>query len=322
MKSVKFNSSANWLQNYLASKPQSSFFCDLYTFNFVGAINGGSPLTYTTSDVDVYVPYSSPVTYTSKDVQFDQLTNKSYGHWKVGVDVDVWQVISAPKYPNPANSYSGSTIGGIFWLSALRAGALDGAVVQVDRAYFDNRSGPVSQGATQITPGGVVNVFTGRVAEVDVGRTNAVISINSHLELLNVNMPRNLFQAGCRWQLFSPGCTLSASNFAVTGAVAANATGNTFTSNISAPGGSGTYALGRVLFTSGQNEGFSRSVRSWVAGSPGTFTLIAPFPFAIASGDAFIAYPGCNKTFGNCSAFSNTSNFGGEPWIPSPEAAT
>ena len=192
----------------------------------------------------------------------------------------------------------------------------------MDRAFFDNRSGLPQGGAALTNPVGVVNVFTGRVAEVDIGRTNAVISINSHLELLNVNMPRNLFQAGCRWQLFSPGCTLSASSFAVSGTVAANATGNTFTSNISAPNGSGTYALGRVVFTSGQNAGFSRSVRSWVAGSPGTFTLIAPFPFPISSGDAFTAYPGCDKSFGACQSFNNISHFGGTPFVPVPESAT
>lgn len=322
MKTPKYNVSTNWLQNYLAGQPQAGFSCDLYTFNLAGSLNSGNPLTYTTSDVDVVVPYASPVTYTSRDVQFDQTQNKSYGHWKIGVDVDTWQVIATPRYPNAATSYAGSTIGNVFWLAALRAGVLDGAIVQVDRAYWDNRPTGMPQGKSSISPSGVVNIFTGRVAEVDIGRTNAVISINSHLELLNVNMPRNLFQAGCRWALFSPGCTLSASSFAVNGTAAANTSTNQLTSSISAPGGSGTYALGRVVFTSGQNAGFARGVRSWVAGSPGTFTLIAPFPFPVASGDAFTAYPGCDKSFGSCSAFSNTANFGGEPWIPVPESAT
>ena len=318
MKTAKYEITPGWLASYLASKPQSGFSCDLYTFNLIGGLNANEPLTYTTSDVDVVVPYGTPVTYTSKDVQFDQQQNKSYGHWKVGVDVDTWQVIATPKYPNPANSYAGSTIGGNFWLAALRAGVLDGATVLVDRAYWDNRPTGMIQGATSISPSGVVNMFTGRVAEVDIGRTNAVISINSHLELLNVNMPRNLFQAGCRWQLYSAGCTLNAASYGVTSSAAAATTTNILLCNAN-ESQYGTFTLGRVTFTSGQNTGFSRSVRQWV---PGTFTLMAPFPFPVANGDTLTAYPGCNKTYGSCVAFNNTQNFGGMPWIPVPESAT
>jgi len=322
MKTAKYETSAGALLAFLNSKPQSAFACDLYTFNLAGTLNSGNPLTYTTADVDVLVPYASPVTYTSKDVQFDQLNNKATGHWKVGVDVDTWQVVAMPRLPNAANSYAGSTIGGVFWLAALRAGVLDGATVQIDRAYWDNRSSGMPQGAMSISPLGVVNIFTGRVAEVDMGRTNCVVNINSHLELLNQTMPRNLFQSGCRWTLFDSGCTLQASSFAKSATAAAGTTSNILTSAVAAPSGSGTYALGRIVFTSGQNAGFSRGVRSWVAGSPGTFTLIAPMPFPVAPGDAFTAYPGCDKSFGTCSVFSNTQNFGGQPFIPVPEAAT
>lgn len=323
MKQVKWETSPGALAAYLASKPQSGAYFDLYTFNLAGNINGGTPLVYTTADVDITVPYASPVTYTSKDVQFDSFNNKAYGHWKVGLDVDTWQVLATPRMPNPATSFAGSTLGGQFWLSALRAGALDGATVLVDRAYFDNRSGGLPQGGNAMTPLGVVNIFTGRVAEVDIGRSAAIISINSHLELLNVNMPRNLFQAGCRWTLFDSGCTLNAASFAQNGTAAADTSSNILTSSdIATPGGSKTYALGRVVMTSGANEGFARGVRSWVAGSPGTFTLIAPFPFPITAGDSFTAYPGCDKSLGTCNLFSNIANFGGEPYIPVPEAAT
>jgi uncharacterized phage protein (TIGR02218 family) len=322
VKTAKFETSVGALAAFLASRPQGAFACDLYTFNLVGSLNSGNPLVYTTADVPVNVPYAVPVTYLASDVQFDQLQNKSYGHWKIGLDVDTWQVITTPKFPNPANGFAGSTIGGNFYLSALRAGVLDGAVVQVDRAFFNNQTVRMASTGGAISPLGVVNIFTGRVAEVDLGRTNAVISINSHLELLDVNMPRNLFQAGCRWTLFDSGCTLKASSYAKTGTAAAAATSNTFTSSITAPAGSGTYALGRVSFTSGQNAGFSRSVRSWVPGSPGTFTLMTPFPFPIASGDAFTAYPGCSRLQGTCQLFGNLANFGGESYIPAPESAT
>jgi hypothetical protein len=51
-------------------------------------------------------------------------------------------------------------------------------------------------------------------------------------------------------------------------------------------------------------------------------SLIAPFPFTVAVGDAFTAYPGCDKTVNTCTVkFSNLVNFGGEDNIPKPETA-
>lgn len=333
MKAVKYESSTGALASYLAGKPDATIVCDLYTFALASdAMNDGAPLLFTTADVDVVVPYASgtPLVTTgaplagaplaaggtiwsSKLVYFDQLANKAYGHWKVGLDVDTWQVICTP---SPQ-----ATIGSQGFLAALRAGALDGAVVAVDRAFIDNRDG--FSYAANLSPIGVVNVFTGRVAEIDLGRSTAVISINSHLELLNQNMPRNLYQASCRWQLFSSGCSLNAASFAVSGTVAAApaANSNLLSATVSAPGGSGTYKLGRVVMTGGANAGFARQVLAWTPGTPATLTLRAPLPFPAAAGDSFTAYPGCDKQLNTCGAFNNTGNFGGTPFIPVPEVA-
>lgn len=335
MKAAKYEASTGGLATFLASRPSAAILCELYTFALAGSINGGAPLLYTTADVEVAVPYvtgamlvntgpplaaaplaAGTTTWSSQSVYFDQLRNKAYGHWKVGLDVDTWQVICTP---SPQ-----ATIGGQPFLAALRAGALDGAVVAVDRAFIDNRDGN-AYGAT-LTPLGVVNIFTGRVAEIDIGRSNAVISINSHLELLNQNMPRNLYQAGCRWSLFGPGCDLDPASFAVSGTVAEVPAPNSaqLTVSLGAPGGSGTYALGRVVATSGANQGFARAIRSWAALTPPprtSLTLMTPFPFAFAVGDGITAYPGCDKQQNSCIAFGNAGKFGGMPFIPAPEMA-
>jgi hypothetical protein len=332
VKPIKYETSPGALAAFLATRPSAALLCDLYTFALAGGANGGTPLCYATSDVDVVVPYaagvplvitgpplataptaSGPTVWSSQLVYFDQLRNKAYGHWKIGLDVDTWQVICAP---SPQ-----ATVGNQPFLAALRAGALDGAVVAVDRAFIDNRAG--LSYAPRLAPLGVVNIFTGRVAEVDLGRSNAVISINSHLELLNQNMPRNLYQAGCRWTLFDAGCGLAAAGFATSGAVASTpaANSNQLAVTAAAPGGSGTYALGRIVMTGGANAGFSRAIRSWSAGTPATLTLMTPLPFAVAVGDTFDAYPGCDKQVNTCRAFGNIANFGGMPFIPAPEMA-
>jgi hypothetical protein len=314
VKTIKYETSPGALAAYLGSRPAATLMADLYTITFAGAINGGAPLYFTTADVDVTVPYiSGTVTYSSKLLYLDQLANKAYGHWKVGVDVDTWQVICAP---SPQ-----ATIGGQPFLSAVRAGALDGAVIEVDRAFIDNRAG-APQAPSSLSPLGVINIFTGRTAEIDFGRSNAVISINSHLELLNVSVPRNLFQAGCRWRVYDPGCTLNRADFQTTGSVASGTSSNLVSVTLSgAILGSGTLALGYVLMTSGANAGFQRLVRGWTPGSPASLTLIAPFPYPLVAADTLLVFPGCDRQLGTCNAFNNALNFGGEPLIPAPETA-
>ena len=314
MKTAKWEVSAGALLAFLNSQPQSALVADLYTFNLVGSRNGGDPLLYTTADIDITIPTFG--TYSSQQIYFDQLSNNAYGHWKVGLVVDTWQVITTP---SPTG-----TIGGQPWLSALRGGALDGAVMYVDRVFFDNRPGGLPALPTNPlgSPIGTVNIFTGRVQEVDFGRTNAVINANDYRDQLSQNMPRNLFQATCRWTLFGPGCELDASSFAVTGTCAADTASNILTSSVAAPGGSATYALGRVVCTSGANDGFSRSIRSWTPGTPASFVLMAPFPFTVSASDGLTFYPGCNKSLGSCDAFGNQVRFGAAPFIPQPETAS
>jgi hypothetical protein len=294
--------------------PSRLFGCfDLYTISCVQ----GPVLRYTTCDVDI--GYSG-TTWSSKTVRVEPAAQRNaLAHWKIGLDVDTWQAVF---FPRNVDDLTGAAypdvIGSVPWLAAAAAGALDGAIVTVDRAHFPTPL-PAPQ-AAPITPTGVWRIFAGRVGEVDLGRSSGVVSVNSHLELLDVQMPRNLFQAGCRHRLFDAGCTLSAAAYAVTGTVDAGSTRYAINSSIAAPGGSGTYTLGRLVFTSGQNSGFSRSVRSWDGVS--NFVFVSPLPFAVATGDAFTAYPWCDKQMATCLKFANLLNFGGEPFIPNPEAAT
>jgi uncharacterized phage protein (TIGR02218 family) len=296
-----------------ANLSERLFACfDLYTITCAA----GPVLRYTTCDRDV--GYGG-TTWSSTQVRIEPASQRNaLFHAKVGLDVDTWQAVF---FPRPIDDLNGAaypdTIGSTPWLAAAAAGALDGATVTVDRSYFAVPL-PAPQ-AAPLTPVGVLRIFAGRVAEVDLGRTGAAVSINSHLELLNVQMPRNLFQAPCRHRLFDAGCTLSPAAFAATTTCAAGSTRYTLVSSLAAPAGSGTYTLGRVVFTSGLNAGFGRSVRSWDGLN---WTLIAPLPFTVVAGDAFTAYPGCDKQKATCTAFGNALNFGGEPYIPAPETAT
>lgn len=288
-----------------------TFACwDLYTITTVN----GPVLRYAAADFDI--AYGGN-TYTSKSVRIDTEGKKATAHWKVGLDVDTWQAVF---YPRAVDDLTGAAypdlIGSVPWLQAAASGALDAATVSVDRAYF---ALPLpNPSATSLTPIGCYRIFVGRIAEVDLGRSGIVLSINSHLELLGIQMPRRLFQAGCDHRLFDADCTLTAAAFAATGTCAVGSTRFAIVAPLSAPAGSGTYTLGRVMMTSGANAGSSRSVRSW---DGVTWWFIAPFYYAAAAGDTFVAYPGCNKSMSACAAFGNLANFSGAPFIPAPETA-
>jgi uncharacterized phage protein (TIGR02218 family) len=162
----------------------------------------------------------------------------------------------------------------------------------------------------------IVDYFAGRVAAVDVMRNQAVVSINSWVDQFQLMMPRNLWQSACRWTLFDAGCTLSQAAFAAPGFARA---GTTQSQIVTVAGPVDYFALGQVTMTSGLNSGFRRMIKSF----DGTvMALIAPFPFTVLVGDAFTAYPGCDKTVNVCTnKFNNLVNFGGEDNIPKPETA-
>lgn len=293
----------------------SFVFADLYVFT----LSTGQILRYVTADVDV--TYAGN-TYSS-NLFFDQSGNKAVGHWKTGLDVDTWQVYIMPVDVDPVTGASFPIkIGNTPWLAAVAAGVLTGAVVDIHRAYWPSWPQPWKSPLAAFSDVSgtyvIVDYFAGRVAAVDVMRNQAVVSINSWLDQFKLMMPRNLWQASCRWTLFDTGCTLSQAAFAQTGTAQAGSTQSQIvTSGLAQP--SGYFSLGQVTMTSGLNAGFHRMVKSF---DGTTMFLIAPFPFALNAGDAFTAYPGCDKTLLTCTnKFNNAINFGGEDLIPKPETA-
>jgi hypothetical protein len=319
VKVAKYETSPGALAALLATR--SFVMADLYTFTLAG---GRGSLLYTTADTDI--GYSGQV-WTHGGPLFDQLGTRATGHWKLGLDTDTWQCQIAPRAVDPVTgALYPDKIGDQPWLQAVLGGALAGAVVTVDRAYFP--TWPTMPRAVAIAPTGVVTIFVGRVAVCDVGRSAVAIQLNSHLELLDQQMPINVYGASCRHVLFDAGCGAVASTYAMSGTVGTVVSRSNFTSSLAAPAGSGTYQRGQIVFTSGSNAGFRRSVKAWAAPSgviDGAFQLLAPMPFAISPGDGFTAYPGCDRQLMTCAAFWGGSadlHFGGEPYIPAPETAT
>lgn len=289
---------------------------DLYTMELVG----GEVMRFSAGDVNVAIPAGN--TWDSHTVRFDDPDSKALGSWKTGLDVAQWQVRIYPRTHNPVTgALYPDVIGGIPWIQAVVGGALDGATITVDRAYF---AGWPSPPQAVINPVGVYRLFVGRTAEVEAARGGLTLSISSLTDLLNIQMPRDLYQALCFHRLFDAGCGLNQADFAVTGAVAVTPSTNIVVNTaIGAPGGSGTYSLGRILMTSGANTGLQRTIKAWTPGT--SFSLITPFFYTPQPGDTFTAYPGCEKSQLHCTLFFGLpiaeTNYGGTPYTPQAESA-
>lgn len=256
-------------------------------------------------------------TWDSRSVRVDANDTRATGHWRRGLDVDTWLATFMPRVVDPVTgALFPDQINGTPWNAAARQGALDGADIQVDRAYF--AAWPTPYRAIG-TPVGIITIFAGQAAEVDVSDAKVIVTINDYRYLLGTKMPRFVYQASCRHTLYDAGCTLNPASFGVATMAIGGTTRAVLKSNVAAPPGSGTYTLGKVKMTSGQNSGFSRTVTQWV---PGSFLLLNPFPFEVLPGDTFTAYAGCDRTMATCTAFANLVNFGGEPFIPDSSTVT
>ncbi len=256
------------------------------------------------------------IRYSSNTIRVNPRGSRMLAHWKRGLDVDSMTVALMPRLSDPitAAAYP-DKIGSVPFIEAARGGALDGADIQIDRAFFNSWPQPY---ASPITPVGTIMIFAGTPVEVDTNDTLVVLTINDYRQLLQNKFPRVHFQLQCAHTLFDVGCTLNAANFSRNGVVDASSTRQTIvsTTTIVAPTnpGSGTFTLGKMTFTGGLNSGFSRTIRQWTA--PNTFALLNPMPFTVSAGDTFTVVLGCDRQSSTCTAFSNISNYGGQNFIP------
>lgn len=260
---------------------------DLYTFTLIG----GTVLRYSDYDIPIKVGAN---TFAVLPIKRGPIREQ------VGLNVDSLKI----------DVFADSTyqINTVAFLTAAATGALDGAQLLVERVVMP------TPGDTSL---GTLIRFVGNIADCVVSRTKASITAKSSLELLNVMMPRNVYQPSCVHTLFDVGCTLSKAAFLVADTVSAGATTTTVPCSLAQA--AGYFDLGTVTFTSGPNAGSSRSVKSY---TPGSLVLARPLVAVPANGNTFNAYPGCDRKQATCSSkFSNILNFRGEPYIPIPQTA-
>lgn len=265
-----------------------AYMVDLYTLT----LSGGTVIQYTSAD--------QPITVNGSTYPLGPVIKRGKTRLGVGIAVDMLDVTMA------ANATV--TISGVPLLQFIAAGGLDAARFVLARAFAS------APGAAWV---GTISLFSGRVSDSSTSRYEAHLTIASDSELLNVMIPRNVYQPGCSNTLFDGTCGLSkASNaYAATATSVTDANLTTFSTGLAQA--AGYFSLGWAVCLTGPNAGTGRTIKVFASGA---ITTVQPWPAAVAVGNTFTVYPGCDKTQATCTTkFSNVLRFRGQPYVPAPE---
>ncbi|AOA58282.1 DUF2163 domain-containing protein [Acinetobacter larvae] len=195
-------------------------------------------------------------------------------------------------------------------VQAFHNGVLDGARFKLERVFL-NYMNPGD------TSAGTIKLFEGRIIEPEFDRNSIDAHVASDTDVLNVQMPRNLYQPSCLNTLFDGGCGLLRSEYAVNATLETGSTEYRLLCQLSQP--QGWFTQGVVEFTQGVNKGLKRTVRLHESGA---LLLTLPLLDMPAVGELIKVYPGCDKRLDTCmNRFNNRDHFRGQPFIPVPETA-
>ena len=219
----------------------------------------------------------------------------------IGTQVDELEV---KIHPEPTD-----LIGDVSFLQATWQGQLDGALLQLERTFM------ATYGDT--SPGTVV-LFAGRISDIDCSRTGIDLKCRSHLELLNIQMPRRLWQASCTHTFGDAMCQFDRSAFQATFSAGPGSTQVQIATSLT-PMPANLYVQGTIAGLTGGNAGASRAIANM---GDGWVYLKLAFLSPVIVGDQFQLLPGCDRTLATCNTvFNNASHFGGFPYVPTPETA-
>jgi len=271
-------------------------FADLFTFY----TKFGDVLRYSSSQKDVFIfPLDNPssplrVAYDSRKLLVEGL------QLKIGTGIEVDEQEASINWA-PRMKYMGLPM-----QDAFRLGRFDGTVVRRDRVYATDWGYPWIGG---------VQMFQGKLASVDkIDRSSASVKVKSDLMLLDVQMPRNLYQPSCVHTLFDPGCTLNRSAFEQMGIAETGSTSGMIIWSGATP----QLTLGRLDAEDGTGVLQMRTIRK-VDGNK--IYLAYPLDSVPNAGMVFRVYPGCKRTLERCKEFNNEAHFKGFPFVPIAEAA-
>jgi uncharacterized phage protein (TIGR02218 family) len=273
----------------LLSSSDRFIMADLYTITLVG----GSVLRYSAAP--------TALSANGYGFAFGPKFERSKTKIVIGTEVDELEVRI---YPAPTD-----LVGGVPLLQAAWQGQLDGALLQLERAFMPTYGD---------TSRGTVVLFAGRISDIDCSRTGIDLRCRSHLELLNIQMPRRLWQSSCTHAFGDAMCQFDRSSLQSTFSAGPGSTQAQIATAVS-PVPANLYIQGTIIGLTGRNTGASRTVSNM---SDGWVFLKLAFLSPVVADDQFQLLPGCDRTLAACTnIFNNANHFGGFPYVPTPETA-
>jgi len=277
----------------LLNSGEQFMMADLYTFTLAG-------------DATILRYSAAPTTIVANGYLFAAGPKFERSKTKVVIGTQVDE-LDIKIYPEP-----GDLVGTTPFLEAAWQGQFDGALLQLERAFMGGSGNGYGD-----TSAGTVILFSGRISDIDCSRTGIEMKCRSHLELLNIQMPRRLWQSSCTHVFGDAMCQVTRSGLAATFSAES---GSTTTIIQGAPTTTTPYAQGTIIAVSGGNAGQSRTIASFVSG--GSVAVKLAFLSPVGAGDQFQLLPGCDRTLATCTnVLNNAIHFGGFPYIPTPETA-
>jgi uncharacterized phage protein (TIGR02218 family) len=211
-------------------------------------------------------------------------------------------------------------------LVGITVGTASYTIPQIIRREFLRNANVLIHLVDYVTPTNYILLFEGWVTgDISYNEGIMSMSVGSLLDKLNEKFPKLIYSEFCNHQLYSSYCDLIKDNHKATGTVTVDVgSGYLVYADIFDPTVLGSkFVLGEIKFTSGANNGVSRTIKEVGSDPTGhACRVIKPFFDTITVGDTFDVWYGCDKTLTSCKTrfeVNNVAHFLGFPFIPKPE---
>ncbi len=162
---------------------------------------------------------------------------------------------------------------------------------------------------------GYARKHVGRIGEVVTGGYLAETEFRGLMQLLTQTVGWRVGRL-CRYQTGDSFCGINLASYTISRTISGVTNNQKFSVN-GATLTTNDYAKGRIIFTSGTNNGLKMEIAN---NTNNLITLLLPMPNTVSAGDGVNLILGDDKTLVTCAKrFNNAINFGGEDGAPTKE---